>query len=57
MGVHCAERGALLERLRAYYVEKAHGFNALCSRRQLEIPEMDAALKAAGFQPRPYSCT
>ena len=53
--MHCAERGALLERLRAYYVEKAHGFNALCSRRQLEIPEMDAALKAAGFQPRPYS--
>ena len=45
VGLHCAERGALLERLRAFYVEKARGFNALCSKRQLAIPELDAALK------------
>ena len=27
------------------------------ARSRVETPEMDAALKAAGFQPRPYSCT
>ena len=47
VGVHCAERGELLERLRAFYVEKAHAFLSLCGKRRLSLPEVEAGHKLA----------